>query len=1542
MRGLRLALAFVSLVLCCSWLSAARAEGEPNLEQAAAEFTRTAKPLLKKYCLDCHSTEVSEGDLDLERFAALGDVRQATNVWLSVAEKLDSGEMPPKEGLPMPSPDRQALRGWLARYLKAEAAATAGDPGPVVLRRLSNAQYTYTLRDLTGVPLDPAREFPGDGAAGEGFTNTGNALVMSPALLAKYFDAAKAVAGHAVPLPDGLRFSADTTRRDWTNEIVDEIRAFYAEFTDPGAGTRVNLQGIVFDTNAGGRLPLEHYIEATLADRDALTSGAKSIDDVARTRHLSPKYLDRLWLLLNGSEPSPLLDDLRALWKAGGPSDAKAVSASVEGWQSRLWKFNSVGHIGKVGGPTSWMEPVSPLLTKQEFRLPLPASGDDVTLYLAADSAGDGSDHDALVWEKPRLVAPGMPDLMLRDVPAVARALAEHRERVFNGAAKSLTAAAEAAQSRDNFDPVELARKHDVSPEVLASWLDYLGLGSGGGLAPESYLQGKIENASGYDFANGWGPGATPNMVANSSDTHVRVPGNLKPHSVAMHPSPTLRVAAGWLSPVGGDFHIVAKVQHAHPECGNGVTWSLEVRRGATRQRLAAGVAQGGKAVEVGPLENVPIRSGDMVSLVIGPRDGNHACDLTAVDLTLTGASQTWDLAADVSPDVLTGNPHADRLGHPAVWHFYTEPDGGGAEVTIPAGSVLAKWELAAGPEQKATLAGELQALLTSGPPEAKDSPDAALYRQLVSLRGPLFRGFRSEIGKASGTAPSSLGPATFGRLPDGKAIDSASLGVTAPAIIEVTIPAALAEGCEFVTSGSLAPSAGEGSVQLAVSTDKPGQRTKIDPARPVVVAEVGPARTRFEAAFNTFRQTFPPALCYAKIVPVDEVITLTLFYREDDLLRQLMLDDAQAARLDRLWAELRFVSQDSLTLVDAFQQLLEYASQDADPSVFAPLRQPILDRAARFRAALVEAEPKQLDAALAFAEKAYRRPLKPGEIAELRDLYRQLREEELPHDDAWRLILARILISPAFLYRLETPSPGDTPTTVSDYELASRLSYFLWSSTPDDRLRDMAAAGSLNNPDVLAAEARRMLQDDKVRRLAIEFACQWLQVYEFDSHDEKSEQHFPAFSGLRSAMYEETIRFFADFFQRDLPALSFLDADYTFLNGPLAEHYEVPDVSGDHWRRVEGIKDYGRGGILGLSATLAKQSGASRTSPILRGIWVSEALLGEKLPKPPPGTPQLPDDEAATGGLSVRELVERHSRDAKCAVCHTRIDPIGFSLEAYDAIGRKRTTDLGDRPVEVDAKMKDGTEFSGLDGLRTFLLTKRRDAVARQFSRKLLGYALGRGVQLSDDPLLDEMSRIVSDNGPIGEVVATIVRSPQFREIRGRERSARHLLHPSSFLHGHRGDPARHHAEVSMRNELRQNADGDLAHRLRTNVDAQRRINPLQRLTRDARRFQIVEDQFDLSPAADQPHIARLPIDEVRQGLLIVIVPTRHDDGIRIGRDLQVAERLADRPVQQSLGARKARRRDVFGAIIEHPDVEIDIGREVANCLPDVTAADD
>jgi hypothetical protein len=200
-------------------------------------------------------------------------------------------------------------------------------------------------------------------------------------------------------------------------------------------------------------------------------------------------------------------------------------------------------------------------------------------------------------------------------------------------------------------------------------------------------------------------------------------------------------------------------------------------------------------------------------------------------------------------------------------------------------------------------------------------------------------------------------------------------------------------------------------------------------------------------------------------------------------------------------------------------------------------------------------------------------------------------------------------------------------------------------------------------------------------------------------------------------------------------------------------------------------MRQRGRGGILGLAATLAKQSGASRTSPILRGNWVSEVLLGERLPRPPKDVPQLPVDETAPAGLTVRELVARHTSDARCAACHQKIDPFGFALEGFDAIGRRRDRDLAGRPLDTQTRLPDGSEINGLTGLRDYLLEKRRDAFLRQFCRKLLGYALGRELQLSDEPLLREMGeRLAANDYRFFVAIETIIQSRQFRNIRGTE----------------------------------------------------------------------------------------------------------------------------------------------------------------------------
>jgi len=1377
---------------------------DAEVSALATSYSAEIRPLIVKYCLECHSEKQPEADVDLTLFKTLADIRKHPQVWQKAGEMLDSGQMPPKDATQPTDRERAQLQKWVRTYLTFEAKARAGDPGRVVLRRLSNSEYTYTLRDLTGIDsLEPAREFPVDGAAGEGFTNTGNALVMSPALITKYLDAAKEVTAHAVLLPDGIRFAPTTTPGDWTNDIMARIRALYRAHTDSGGASRVNLQGIVFDTNDGGRLAVEKYLAASLTDRDKLTNGHKTIEAVAKERGLNAKYLGILWQALHDPKPSLLLDTIRAHWKTATPEHADALAAEVGLWQKGLWRFSSVGHIGKVGGPKAWQEPVTPLASRQELRFKIPATDQkEFTLYLAAADAGDGNEHDYAVWERPRLVAPGRPDLLLKDLRDVHRELVGRRDKVFASAAQCLAAAAEAAASDQSQDLNVLAQKYSVEPEVLSAWLDYLGIGTGSAVKIQSHLGPKFTSSSGYDFIKGWGPGETPIVAANSSDQHVRIPGNMKPHSVAMHPSTTLNIVAGWQSPIAGSVRISAKVQHAHPECGNGVTWVLEVRKGNTRQRLGSGVSQGAKEISIGPFENVHIKQGDVVSLVIGPREQNHACDMTAVDLTINAGDREWNLARDVSPDVLAGNPHADSFGNQAVWHFYTEPiSANDAGPVITPDSVLMKWLTAPDATEKQRLATEVQKLLVSGPPEKKESPDAVLYRQLASLSGPLFRnsvsrrgdsGNRSETAEANSTSI-GLDPSLFGKHPDGSTVESASLCVKAPTVIEVRLPMDLVAGCELVTTGMLDAKAGaEGSVQLLFFTSKPEGALGLFPtaisetnlggpwtsnsrgvsyATPVIVNDGSASRKRIEAAFDDFRKLFPTALCYTKIVPVDEVVTLTLYYREDHELARLMLDEAQQRQLNKLWDELHYVSRDALTLVDAYLQLMEYATQDADPKVFEPMRKPINDRAAAFHQLLIDTQPRHLSAVLEFAGNAYRRPLTASENAELKSLYTVLRQEEIPHEDAIRLMLARVLVAPAFLYRLEKPVPGTNQGPVTDDELASRLSYFLWSSQPDEELRKVAAEGKLHETPVLLAQMKRMLKDRRTRRLATEFGCQWLHVRDFDHLEEKSERHFPTFLGLRGAMYEESIQFFTDLFQNNGTVLEILDSDYAFLNEELAKHYGIPGVTGPEWRRVSDVKKYSRGGILAQSTTLTMQSGASRTSPILRGNWISEVLLGERLPRPPKVVPRLPEDETATEGLTVRQLVEKHSTEPKCAVCHQRIDPLGFSLEGFDAIGRRREKDLADRPIDTRVKAMDGAQFDGVDGLRGYLLNARRDAFVRQFCKKLLGYSLGRAVQLSDEPLLAEMQEeLKSKEYQVIVALECIVKSRQFREIRGSE----------------------------------------------------------------------------------------------------------------------------------------------------------------------------
>lgn len=1342
-------------VLFTASSSPGAAEDDPAVASIQRRYVRDAAPLLKTYCFECHSGDRTEAEIDLSAFRTLEEMRENVGLWIKVRSMLRTRQMPPKDAQQLPEAKHRLMLHWVSDFLRKEAESEAGDPGAVVLRRLSNAEYTYSIRDLTELTaLDPTEQFPVDGAAGEGFTNTGSGLVMSPALVQKYLDAAKRIAGHAALLPDRIVFRTNPSKRDLTDEWLARIQALYARYSRNRDQANVNLWGgSAFQTGEAGVLDVRPYLEATLVERDALHAGKKSVANVARERGLSEPYLGRLWQTLN-AEPnrdSFLLQELRERWRNATAQDSTAVVEFIEQLRPRLWKYNVVGHIGREGAPASWMEPVDLLTDRQAFELPLtpPSDASEVVVHLSAGTADDGHDeHDFVLWRDAYLQAEGSPPIPLQKVQGIALRRKELQQELLREAEKYLAAAAEIT-TPDQLKPI--AAKHDLKPDLLHVWSEFAGVKVGGPIQLEGHYTEQVQNGN-YNFVRGWGTHDTPSVIANSSDQQVRIPGIARPHSIMVHPSPTLFSAVAWRSPVDTVVEISASVLDAHPECGNGVEWFLQQQTSGGTVTLWKGAIGRGQKSEMMP-QTLPVGQGEVIALLIGPRDGVHACDLTEVRLRLAEASgdkRVWDLAGDVSDTVQKANPHADRFGHAGVWHFLKGPmtairENTSSVAAIPAGSLMALWQ--ENPDRRPEIARQIAKLIRDPlPAGAENSPDGLLRRQLLAMRVPLSSSLLDDVPTDE----------RFGRHVLGHRIDSGHIVVRAPHVLNFRIPAELAAGRSLVVAGMPCVEHGrEGSVQLNV-----GLTAEIPATHPVVCSKGSEAEERVRTALADFRNLFPLALCYSRIVPIDEVVTAVLFHREDEPYMRLMLTADERSELERLWKELYYVAEIPLKQVVALEQIRAFSTQDRQELVglWDGMKPQVLKRADEFRAYVVSTESTHLDSLMDFAARSWRRPLRQDESDALRRFYHGLRSQELPHDEAIRLTLARVLTSPAFLYKLE--QPGTTVRPVSQLELASRLSYFLWSSLPDRELRQHAEQGTLTN-DELLRQTKRMLQDEKARRMAIHFMCQWLHLRDFDRNDDKNEKLYPEFARLRGDMYEETVRFCEDMIRNNGPVLDVIDGNHRFLNEVLARHYGLP-FSGDGWQRITGLRKLGRGGIPGMATFLASQSGASRTSPILRGNWISETLLGEKLPRPPADVPQLP--ESVPDGLSARQLIERHSSDPACAKCHARIDPFGFALEQFDAIGRRRKE-------EVDARTQvfDGRQIEGILGLQNYLVDHRYDDVVRQFCRKLLGYALGREVQLSDEPLIDDMlKKLENRDFRIHIAIESVVLSQQFQSIRG------------------------------------------------------------------------------------------------------------------------------------------------------------------------------
>jgi hypothetical protein len=1056
--------------------------------RAADPFQDKVRPFLNEYCVRCHKADKKSGELDLAKFDTAAKLLDDFRQWEHVVTFLKKAEMPPPEAKQPPAAVRVEMVATIEKVLLAEARTMAGDPGAVPPRRLTNAEYDYTIRDLTGADIRPAAAFPVDPAAGEGFNNTGEALTLSPALFKKYYTAAEHVADHAVLTTEGLRFAPHpaVAFADRQKFYEQQIIRFY-------------------ETHA---VDHEKYLTALWQYKHRGKQDPATVEGWAAGRGLSPKYARLLWDAMEGrAEDRFYLGWLRARWAA----------------------------------------------------LPAPGSA---------------------------------------DLPAAVRSLA-----------------ADARQLGRDLAPVE-----------------------------------------------------TPAIVANA---------------------------------------------------GNGPVEHL-----ARRRRTAE------------------------------TRDTLDTLDTAA--LSERKLTVEYKNAADQPVKVVI------RLA-----------DVGGVKTD---GLVVVKGTFAT-------------------------NSATADNRKRWTLRELLAR----------------HAPETHAALKFGTHADPDAFVLMAPATLEIELPARAfplaGKGTVTFTAECRLDRAAPGLAAVSVTDRRP---VGTAPARPLIHPE-HPAAKTLEASGTAFCRLFPNRFVY-----VDDTRGLSAgfhliegFFRDDRPLCRSVLSDAENAELDRLWRELYFVTGIWEKMLRGFvfferseRNFLKHRDFDPfkeeDPELvkdetLARFQEVYLRRAnvkltgdelakhpisvffAEVRAGLMwqaetlrRAEPVYRRDLLEFAERAYRRPLTDAERRKLERAYDEVcRDPDHGTEAAVRATVTRVLVSPHFSLRFDPTPPGDTVAPLPDLALASRLSYFIWSGPPDAELMDLAKAGKLRDDAVLRAQVRRMLRDPKVSRFAREFFGQWLGHRDFLTQEAVNRQAFPAFDdALRQAMAEEPTRLVTHLIQQDRPITELLDGDATVVNKKLAQHYGLPFAGGaDEWQIVTGLREKGRGGVLGMAVFLTKNSQPQRTSPVKRGFWVMHKLLGEHIPPPPPDVAVLPAKETDTGGKTVRELLKLHIADAKCAGCHQRFDPVGLAMEGFDPIGRARAKDLAGRPVDNVVSLPDGTTARGVPAFGTYLATRRKAEFTRTLCRKFLGYALGRSLQLSDRPLLEALESGLSETDDrlsvLFELVAT---SPQFRTQRCQE----------------------------------------------------------------------------------------------------------------------------------------------------------------------------
>ena len=509
-----------------------------------------------------------------------------------------------------------------------------------------------------------------------------------------------------------------------------------------------------------------------------------------------------------------------------------------------------------------------------------------------------------------------------------------------------------------------------------------------------------------------------------------------------------------------------------------------------------------------------------------------------------------------------------------------------------------------------------------------------------------------------------------------------------------------------------------------------------------------------------------------------DEFVQKIKYIRDDKFVVDHLVDPETRRRLDEAWMNLyaSFEYHDNYLrlLANHFKVSLGedgIGQMTADriaalPEAMRPYVHPIKAHYDEVMAAQLTGRQRHLRDCLDFASRAWRRPLSDREKLSLRRFYDRTLAADDDHPRAVRALLARILVAPQFLYRVEPAAAnGAGARPLNNWEMASRLSFFLWSSIPDRELRRAAAAGNLTTDAGIKEQVRRMLADPKARRLATEFFGQWLGFYDFDKYRGVDTSRFTTFTEeVREAMYEEAVVFFEHVIREDRPVRDLFYADYTFLNRELAKYYGLTDELEkmklrDRFERVETSN---RGGLMRLGAILTVTSAPLRTSPVKRGDWILRRILGTPVPPPPANAGSIPADDQQFGGLTLKAQLDKHRRNPSCASCHTRIDPLGFALERYDPTGRWRESYLDGKPIDDSGELSGRKIINGTDGLLGYLQS-RDPQVRRNLSFKLIGYALGRTVQAGDRLLVDQMVAAGGET-PFSALAAQIATSRQFR----------------------------------------------------------------------------------------------------------------------------------------------------------------------------------